>query len=409
MTASNFAAHAFHDSFANGRASGELQLTESALIFIRENTRVALPFDGLRIKLGGAADRLVFFEHPAQPQWSIHTADLAVLRHPLLRQHPQLAQMIAGLRAHRGRNRALLTLAVLLIVALPCALLLNLGWLTGAAARQVPPAWEEKLGRSVFAQYRLQHELLDGPATAAPLQQLTEPLTAALQPQPYPFEFHIVNDASLNAFALPGGVVVINSGLIERADSASELLGVVAHEISHVTERHGVRNIIGSAGIVLTAQVLIGDASGLLATIASAAPLLLNQSYSRNFERDADTRGVALLRRAQIDPRGLESFFRKMLEQEQKMKAQVGNDDAAAALDSLSRFLSTHPATEERIERIRKLAADAHGPYRDLEPAFAQLKAALAAQKRTATPPPDTSGNSDQNDTDKDNQHADQN
>ncbi len=377
--ASRYVAHAFHPSFPKGRASGELQIDAGAVIFHRDSQRVSLPLSGLRVTLGGASDRLVFFAHDAQPDWSIYTSDLQVLNAPALVAHPELTASIAALRGKRQRNHVLLVIVTLLVLALPVGVYFSMSGLTGVAARQVPVEWEQKLGQSAFAQYRLQHELLDDKATQAALKQLTEPLTTALKGARYPFEFHVVRDADLNAFALPGGIVVINSGLIERADNASELLGVLAHEIAHVTERHGVRNIISSAGIVLTAQVLIGDASGLLATLASAAPILLNQSYSRDFERDADARGVALLRAANIDPAGMQSFFEKIIEREKKMLSQVGNDKAADAMKNLSRFLSTHPATEERIARIQQLSSDMHGPYRDLEPAFAQLKAQIAA------------------------------
>ncbi|MFT3929999.1 MAG: M48 family metallopeptidase [Spongiibacteraceae bacterium] len=384
----SWAAHAFHPSFPKGRSSGELHIDAGAVTFKCElpngnRQRVSLPLSDLRIKLGGASDRLVFFEHPAYPEWSIYTSDLQVLKAPALLAHPELTASIGKMRGKRQRNHAIFVVVVLLVLALPVGLYFGMGGLTAAAARQVPVEWEQKLGQSAFAQYRLQHELLDDKEAQAELKALTEPLTAVIKDSRYPFEFHVVRDADLNAFALPGGVVVINSGLIERADNASELLGVLAHEISHVTERHGVRNIISSAGIVLTAQVLIGDASGLLATIASAAPLLLNQSYSRDFERDADAHGVALLMAANIDPHGMQKFFEKMIEHENKMLQQVGNDKAADAMKNLSRFLSTHPATEERIERIQQLSRDAKGPYRDLEPAFARLKAHLAANAPT--------------------------
>lgn len=385
--ASTYVASAFHAGFAKGRSSGELQIGDGGVRFDGGGRRVALPLQGLRVKLGGASDRLVFFEHPGEPAWSLYTADLAVLENPVLRSQPELRTALNAARRRRQRNRALLLAMVLLVVAAPLALVSNMNWLTALAARQVPPEWEQKLGRSAFAQYRLQKELIDDAKTRQALAALTQPLTAALDtaerdsatPQ---FEFHIVRDADLNAFALPGGVVVINSGLIERADSANELLGVIAHEISHVTERHGVRNIISSAGLVLTVQMLIGDAGGVFGTIAGAAPLLLTQSYSRDFERDADQRGVALLEAAAVDPRGMETFFRKIVEREKKLEQQIGDENAAAALKALSRFVSTHPATEERIERIRKLSRDSSGPYRDLEPEFAQLKTLLAAHTR---------------------------
>lgn len=378
MNSPHYSAHAFHDQLPKGRASGELRVTRSGVEFQRGEHKITLPFAGLRIKLGGASDRLIFFEHPRHPDWSLYTADLAILKDPLLHERPELSALLRGMRNKRRRNWSLLIGAAAVVLALPVILLLNMDRLAAIAARQVPVEWEQQLGRSAFAQYQLQSELLDDQAIEQPLQTLTGSLTQALPDTRYSFEFHVVRDEALNAFALPGGVIVIHSGLIERADSADELLGVLAHEISHVTEQHGLRNVITSAGVILTVQALIGDASGLLATIAGATPLLLNQSYSRDFERDADQRGVALLEKANLDPLGLERFFHKILEQEQKLKEQIDDADTAAVLESVSGFLSTHPATEERIERIRQLAGDSQGPYRDLQPAFQALQTAIA-------------------------------
>ena len=94
-------------------------------------------------------------------------------------------------------------------------------------------------------------------AAAGLLREVVAPLTGALSGAPYAFHFHIARDARINAFALPGGQIVLHDALVLRADSAEELLGVLAHEIAHVTEQHGTRNLIASAGIALTVQALL--------------------------------------------------------------------------------------------------------------------------------------------------------
>jgi predicted Zn-dependent protease len=395
-SSATYAATAFCETLPKGRARGALLVGNDAAEFHanaeagattpgNNPAQVTFPLAGLQIKLGGASDRLVFLEHPDLPQWHIHTEDLAILKSPALHRHPQLAAAIAAMHGKRRRNWLVLIGAVVAICALPLLLIFNMDLLTLVAARQVPVEWEQKLGQSVFAQYRLDNELVKGRDIAEPLQRLTTTLTDAIEQPPYKFTFYIVRDSELNAFALPGGIVVINSGLIARADSAGELLGVVAHEISHVTARHGVRNIISTTGVVLTAQLIIGDASGLLATIASAAPILLNQSYSRDFEREADAQGIELLQRARIDPRGMESFFRKMLEREKKLLQQGKDDETLSTLKQLSQFLGTHPTTEERIGRLRKLTAEKSASYLNLDASFAQLKAAVAASESASS------------------------
>lgn len=390
--APSYTAHAFHDSFENGRGSGELSVTPSGFRFRSGERSVTIPFDRVQLTLGGASDRLLFIAHPAHPGWSIHTGDLAVLRDPALLARPELAPLLAAMRRRRIRNWTVLAAIAVLLLAAPVALLFNMDLLTRAAARQVPAAWEEKLGTTAFGQYQIQARMIRDKQAAGLLRELVAPLTGALGESPYTFQFHIARDARINAFALPGGQIVLHDALVLRADSAEELLGVLAHEIAHVTEQHGTRNLIASAGIALTAQALLGDAGGLLSTIATAAPFLLTQRYSRQFETEADDHGYELLTRASIDPRGMVRFFETMKNEEEKVREKVreqAGDRAADTMAKLPEFLSTHPATDSRIARMQSRAAGSRGPYRDLNPAFRALKervGALAAEKAAEIP-----------------------
>jgi predicted Zn-dependent protease len=238
--------------------------------------------------------------------------------------------------------------------------------------------WEENLGEQVLKQYRINHHFYDQKQAEQLLQPLVQPLLDANTDKRFTFRFHINRDEQVNAFALPGGYVVINSGLILRAETPEELLGVVAHEMAHVTEQHGMRNIIGSAGIYLTVNAILGDVSGLLALIADAAPFLLNQRYSRSFETTADEKGAALLLAANVDPRGLTRFFEKLKEEEEKrLKEMTGEDNQTLAKTTLS-MISTHPATEDRIAHLEKITAvPKHATFRDLDEPFLHLQDAI--------------------------------
>ncbi len=118
--------------------------------------------------------------------------------------------------------------------------------------------------------------------------------------------------------------------------------------------------------------------SGLLATLAGAAPFLLSQKYSRGFENEADAQGFELLQRARIDGRGIVSFFDKVKAEEEKTRAKVreqAGEGAGAVLTEVPEFLATHPATDSRIERMREKAARQRGPFRDMNATFDALKA----------------------------------
>ncbi|GFE84942.1 hypothetical protein GCM10011487_69420 [Steroidobacter agaridevorans] len=377
MSESFYQAHAFHQSFAQGRAAGHLSVSAAGFCFRSDAQTVTMPLAGARLTLGGASDRIVFIAHPDFPDWSIYTSDRAILRDPVLAAHPELTNALGAMRRKRAHNWAVFAGIFAVLIAIPVALLLNMGWLTSIAARQVPASWEEQLGKTAFGQYQVQADIIQDPQTAKLLTELTDVLTQALPDSRYKFHFYVVRDSSLNAFALPGGYVVVNSELLLRADSAEEVLGVLAHEISHVSSQHGTRNLIASTGLFLTVQAALGDASGLVATLASAAPFLLSQKYSRGFENEADEQGFELLQRARIDGRGMVTFFDKVKAEEEKTRAKVREqvgDSAGAVLTETPEFLATHPTTDSRIERMREKAARQQGPYRDMSAIFNALK-----------------------------------
>jgi len=391
-----YPAHAFHADLPNGRAAGELALTETGFQFTSDTGSVTVPFEGANLTVGGAGNRLVFVAHPAMADWSIYTSERGLLRDPRILRHSGLLQSVDQIRGKRLRKLAVTLVAVLLLLALPALLLLNLGTFTRVAARQVPAEWEVKLGKLAFGQYEVRANLVEDPAAVKLLEQLTAPLIAALPDKKYAFHFYVSRESSLNAFALPGGYIVVHSELLLRADSPEELLGVLAHEISHVTEQHGTRNLLASAGLMLTLQMLIGDAGGVFGTLASAAPFLLTQKYSRGFEREADRRGYELLVRANVDPQGMVSFFEKIKAEEAKIREKMRKQgDAGELMSEMPEFMSTHPATDSRIADLRRMVAAHNGAYRDLNETFAALKARVQAAQ-AATPQQSTEEDSDE-------------
>lgn len=380
MSESIYQAHAFHKSFTRGRATGDLSVSAAGFCFRSDEQSVTIPLTGARLTLGGASDRIVFVAHPDFPDWSIYTSDRAILSDPVLAAHPELTAALGTMRRKRMHNWATFAAIAAVLIAIPVVLLLNMGWLTGIAARQIPASWEEQLGKTAFGQYQVQADVIQDPRTTELLTELTDVLTQSLPDSRYQFHFYVARDRALNAFALPGGYVVVNSELLLRADSAEEVLGVLAHEISHVSSQHGTRNLIASTGLFLTLQAALGDATGLLGTLASAAPFLLSQKYSRGFENEADEQGFELLQRARIDGRGMVTFFDKVKAEEEKMRAKVREqvgDGAGAVLTSTPEFLATHPTTDSRIERMREKAARQQGPFRDMNATFNALKSRI--------------------------------
>src|SRR5439155_11851858 len=133
------------------------------------------------------------------------------------------------------------------------------------------------------------------------------------------FNFYLMNDKLPNAFALPGGHIVVTSGLLELADN-TELVGVIAHESAHVTRKHHARKIISAAGPFLMFGIFLHSGSGLGNLLSEGSGLMVRQGFSQEYESEADRVGWQYLVAAKIDPRGMISMFRKFKAEEARLR-----------------------------------------------------------------------------------------
>ena len=349
-----FDATAFAPDLPGGRGSGSIRIELGRVRFSAHDNpdhRIELPFQGLSMRLGGAGDDLVFFSHPDLPDVTVYTADHAVLDHPALASQAGLAAQVRRVRRRKLRIRTGCAAIVAAIVAVIAGLVLAKDPLVSFIAAQVPPSSEVELGELVFRQIEATTTLIRDDELDAMISELAAPLLDAIPETGYDFKLHLAEDPTLNAFAIPGGNVVLHSGLVLEADSAEEVLGVLAHEIAHVTRRHSLRQLIETAGVFALFQMLFGDLTGFAAVLAEGGQRLLTLEFSRDHELDADATGFDYLVAAGVDPRGMIEFF-------EKLRAEQARDAGGVGVE-LS-FLSTHPATEERIEVLtRRLAESA--------------------------------------------------
>lgn len=372
QSANSYNGHAFHESFNKGRASGILSVSEASVQFRNAEASVTIPMTGLVVKLGGASDRLIYITHSKYPDWTLYTSDRSLLKNTLFTSHPMVLSQAKKIAHKRIFNWSVLAVISILIVSIPLGLFLFMDKLTGSIASKIPQEWEQTLGEKAFSQYKIGHDFLDEATT---LNALIQPLLVQASKGGYEFKVVISNDSELNAFALPGGFVVINSGLILKAKSADEMLGVLAHELSHVTQRHGMRNIIAASGSFLLVQALMGDSAGILATLAASAPFLLSQAYSREFEVDADEKGVDLLLRAKINPQGLVDFFTHIKREEEEALNIIEDENQRAIAAATLGFLSSHPATDDRIGAVEALIeSKSSNNFVDYNKAFFKLQ-----------------------------------
>ena len=373
---------AFHPDLPNGRASGELLISADAVHFESEKGDFDLPANGMKIELGGASDRLIFFSHPSHPKVVIHTSDHSVLDHPVLVNNPIFAAQRAKVRAKKRVAMFVLVGVVVGLVVLLAGMFFSRGRMVKMAANAVPVDWEVKAGDKLFEQLMVSKKLVTDKALEAQLKLITDPLVAGIKDNRYPLKFHIIEDATLNAFAMPGGHVVLHSGLLMAADSPEEIAGVLGHEIAHVTQRHSIRSIISSAGLFLLVQTMLGDVTGIVAVLANNSAFLMDRKFSRDFERDADNNGWRYLLAADIKPDGMITFFKKMQDEEKRLQEKVKEATSIDMSSASLEVLSTHPATEERMKNLQAKwdKLDKKSGYRTFDLNYAQFKDSLRAK-----------------------------
>ncbi len=197
-------------------------------------------------------------------------------------------------------------------------------WLASVFAAQlaplVPLSVDQKLGEAAFAQYEA--EACPNPAALAYVERVVAPLLAQAKPQPFEFHFRVVDDPAVNAFALPGGYVLVNYGLLESAENGSEVAGVLAHELQHVLQRHGTKRQLRQLGAAGLLGMIFGG--GTVGALSGTAANLTSLAYDRAEESEADVRGAELLIAAHIDPAAMERFFAR-LAKEPTLPALVSN------------------------------------------------------------------------------------
>lgn len=178
------------------------------------------------------------------------------------------------------------------------------------------------------------------------LKQDWDALMNTLLDQPslkgYKWNVYIAGSPEVNAYALPGGFITFNSAFIQQAESSDEILGVLAHEAAHVTQRHSVQSLAGGMSANILLSVLFLGSSNVLSGLIYAADGLHSLKYSRGHESEADRYGVHYLQQAGLSTDGMYAFFSRK------------RPDAAELNGSLN-YLSTHPMDEQRLRLIRRL------------------------------------------------------
>ena len=255
------------------------------------------------------------------------------------------------------------------------ALITLTGWSPiQSIARVLPQSWRLRLGEEAVQSMTDGHKLCNDAAGVAALEKLTERLSIAAGAST-PFKVAVYDWSLLNAFAVPGGNVVMTRGLIEKAGSPDEVAGVLAHEMGHGIELHPETGIIRAIGLAAAVELMLGGSGGALANMGL---ILAQLSYTRTSEHEADLQGLRLLKGAGISNKGLETFFKRV----EKIE---GEDTASKTLQPLD-MLRTHPPTKERELLVRSQSDYPATPALD-EAIWQALKSICASTAEPASKP----------------------
>lgn len=290
-------------------------------------TAIAPPQAGYPLRLG----------HDSAPGARLVITQEAFSRE-LVQRAPHLA---GGLNVKKaGRWTAIIAGSTLLTVGV---LYLILSYAPQTLAFVLPDSWRNTLGDQVEATLTSSGKLCASSESNATLRALAARLAEG-NPDSPSFVLKVYDISILNAFALPGGRIVVTRKLIESANTPEEVAGVVAHEIGHVYHRHAEAQLVRAMGL----EILLKIASGGGDTVSGLAGLLAILRYSRDAEREADNYALNSMVNAAIDPMGLKRFF-------EVMKKLGGESSTGGLFGTVSDMMSTHPVTDERIGAIKPL------------------------------------------------------
>ncbi len=364
----------------------------------RDGQEYKLPLSDAGFEIGGASNHMSFVRN--QDRSLTLFCDDPLFSDALLPFAS--AKLHAEISSYHSSRQTKKTVLWSSLSALAAVLVLGVSALAGSwhermanLVDEIPISVDETIGKAAIDGMDLGGKEVEDEAITGPLQEMLEKLAPHASRGGFKFNVRVIRNENVNAFALPGGQIVFFTGLLEQAETPEEVAGVMAHEMGHVTLRHGITRIARSLGIVAAMQVVLGDVGGLVGMGRDLLTLTAVNSYSRTQENEADAAAVHTLYAAGLPADAMVAFFKADLNKEEtkeETKEEAKEDDSDDDLDvdeaaeELSRalsWLSTHPDHKERIQAIEALVKTLpEKKSTELKIEWKELKAALASSTK---------------------------
>ena len=340
-----FSGGVFHESIDGGRSGADVELAHDGVrATTKDGQSFFVNYNECQVEIGGYNDRMVFCrnEDRSLTIFSDEKKFPAALTYASGGQlEEQLQEKLRTLKSQNRRSGGF-TLAFLcgcVILLIAAYFGIRVGGV--AAVNAAPVSVDQQIGEYTYESMDPGGPELQDDAVVQSVQKMVDRLAPHAAISGLTFDVHVIDSIEVNAFCLPGGVIVVYTGLMKVAEEPEQVAGVLAHEMAHATLRHGLQRISQSLGLAAAANLLIGDVEGIVVLGSELFQLATINSYSRDQETAADVEGVRMMHAAALDPLSMARFFEVMQEQ---------GDDLPAPLE----WISTHPDHQSRIISIRE-------------------------------------------------------
>lgn len=318
-------------------ARGRLVVTREALQFDVTEPPFELPFDETLVEIGSDPDWISVRDH-RQPEFQFFV-DRTILDNGFFLQNPFVRSQVQSQlgRKELRRNFKLMFAGLVMVVVIAWIGSNIMHWGVRLAVRGISAKQEIKFGDDAFKEIESQLHVVDDTNAVAQLNSLMSVLAPSVK-APVPFKLYIV-DGPPNAFALPGGRICVTTELLKLLDTPEQLVGVLAHESAHVKQRHAFQHMISGQGPIFMMEILTGGSEKAVNIMAIPSELLIYESYSQEYEAEADACGWDYLVAAKINPHGEIEALQKLKERDGE---RIGGSHASA--------FDSHPDMDRRIK-----------------------------------------------------------
>lgn len=328
-----------------GRITVAIELTHDAVsVSASDGLRVDLPYRRLALTRGGAEGRTLFCRDGEHTVCCDDPGFLTALRDASGRL---LDDQVLRLASGPGSSRrglliaALITLTVL--AGLGFAAWRALAWGYERAIAKAPVELDMAVGDQLAKSMDPGGSEVHIPEVDALLAEIVQRLEPHVATSGFRWTIRVIDNEAVNAMALPGGQLIVFTGLLRKAGRADQVAGVLGHEMAHVTKRHHLRTLIKAAGLMVAIQFALGDTAGVADLIRQQASGALLSSQSREHELEADAEGAHMLAAAGLDTAAMPEFFTLM--------KSIGGSQATG----IAGWFASHPDHDERIATLNAL------------------------------------------------------